>query len=64
MGIKRELPLCSCGEFYQSHHPECPARRAYEDLLARWQRTEGAADLMARHDKALPAPDHDEQEDL
>ncbi len=54
MSIKRELPLCVCGEFYQSHHLKCPARRAYEDLLARWQRADGAADLMARHDKALP----------
>ncbi len=29
-----ELSLCACGEFYQAHHPECPARRDYERLEA------------------------------
>ena len=55
MTIKRELPLCACGEFYSEHHIHCPARIAYEALFDRWQRAEAAADLMARHDKALPA---------
>ena len=30
-----DLPLCACGEFYQAHHPECPARRAFEEALSR-----------------------------
>lgn len=24
------LPLCACETYYKSHHPECPARLAYE----------------------------------
>ena len=27
------LPLCACEQYYDSHHPECPARRAYEAAL-------------------------------
>jgi hypothetical protein len=27
-----DIPLCSCGEFYQSHHPQCPARKYAEGL--------------------------------
>jgi hypothetical protein len=29
-----DIPLCSCGEFYQSHHPQCPARRYADGLQA------------------------------
>ena len=29
------LPLCACVQYYDSHHPECPARRAYEALASR-----------------------------
>lgn len=28
-------PLCACEQYYDSHHPECPARRAYEALASR-----------------------------
>jgi hypothetical protein len=30
--VSEELYVCSCGQFYESHHPECPARRQYEVL--------------------------------
>lgn len=30
-----DIPLCSCGEFYQSHHPQCPARKYAEGLEAK-----------------------------
>src|SRR5690606_32613473 len=34
------LPLCACVQYYDSHHPECPARRAYEALLLKLEAAE------------------------
>ena len=39
------LPLCACVQYYDSHHPECPARRAYEALASRL----GAVEDDLRH---------------
>jgi hypothetical protein len=31
----KEPPVCSCAEFYGSHHPECPVKRLIEAQQAR-----------------------------
>lgn len=33
-----DFPLCACGYFDTTHHPQCPARNAYESLKAEVER--------------------------
>lgn len=49
-----EFPLCVCGEFYASHHPECPALRAYQGQKASLDR------LRALNAELLAAVERDE----
>jgi len=43
------LPLCACEQYYDSHHPECPARRAYEALASRLDSAENAMREVVSH---------------
>jgi len=42
-----ELPICSCEFFWGSHHEECPARRAFEDVEHDIEKALGAASSEA-----------------
>ena len=33
-----DLYVCACEQFYTDHHPECPARRQYDELRDAAQR--------------------------
>jgi len=44
-----ELPLCACVQYYDSHHPECPARYAYEALASRLDSAENAMRAVVSH---------------
>ena len=43
------LPLCACVQYYDSHHPECPARRANEALASRLDSAENAMREVVSH---------------
>lgn len=51
MTTDSKTPMCSCAEFYQSHHPECPVLRHIEALEQRL----AAAELNAARYEWLKA---------
>lgn len=37
-----DLALCACEQFYKEHHPDCPARRQWEQAADRIEQLESA----------------------